>query len=334
LPLLIGIALTTAGARADTTEQFYRGRQVGLVIGFNPGGGYDLYARLLARHMPKHIPGMPNMVVRNMGGAGSLIAANYMGVRAPTDGTEIGMIEGSIAIDPIISGTPTKFDARTFYWLGSANMETGVCFVRSDGKHKTIADVQQHELVTGTAGGSTLVYPAAMNAVIGTKFKLVTGYKGSNGTMLALEQGELESICGNIYTTVRTTRPQWLAPDGIVRILVQLALRKHADLPDVPLAVDLAKNDDDKQVLRVIISSQSLLGRAFFLPAGVAADRAAALRAAFAATMSDKEFLAEAGRMNVDIEPQSGPEVQSLLSEIFKTPKPVLDRAAAILARK
>jgi tripartite-type tricarboxylate transporter receptor subunit TctC len=331
--LLFGMGLA-ATAQAETPAEFYKGRQLAFVIGFNPGGGYDLYARLVARHMPKHVPGQPAIVVRNMGGAGSLIAANYMGARAPTDGTEVGMIEGSVAIEPVISGTPAKFDTRAFYWLGSANMETGVCFIRNDAKHKTIADVLKDELVTGTAGGSTLVYPSAMNAVLGTKFKLVSGYKGSNGATLAFERGEIEAMCGNIYTPIRTTRPQWLAPGGIARVLVQMALTRHADLPDVPLAVDMAKDDEGKRVLRVIITSQSLLGRAFFLPPGVPADRAAALRKAFDATMVDKEFLADAKKMQADVEPQTGSEVEVLLNEVFTTPKPVLDRAAAILARK
>jgi tripartite-type tricarboxylate transporter receptor subunit TctC len=334
LAIVIGTILTTAPARADSVEQFYKGRQVTFVIGFNPGGGYDLYARLIARHMARYIPGTPNLVVKNMGGAGSLIAANYMGNRAPRDGTEVGMIEGSIAVDPIIGGTPTKFDSRKFYWLGSANVETGACFAHSDAKYNTLADAYKHEIVTGTAAGSTLIYPTAMNSILGTKLKLVSGYKGSNGLMLAFERKEVEAICGNIYTTVRTRRPHWLKAGGSAKIMIQIAMKKHPDIPNVPLLIDLPKAKDDQKVLRLIVSSQTLLGRAFFLPPGVPDDRAAALRKAFGDTMKDKAFLADAKKARADIQPLSGSAIEDFLHEVYKTPKPILARAAAILGRK
>jgi tripartite-type tricarboxylate transporter receptor subunit TctC len=331
--LLLAAALTST-ARAESAEQFFNGRQVSFVVGFNPGGGYDLYARLVARHMGRFIPGTPTLVVRNMGGAGSLIAANHMAVRAATDCTEIGMVEGSIAIDPIIGALQTKFDSRKFYWLGSSNSETGVCFIRSDARQKTFADVLEHELVTGTAGGSTVTWPTAMNAVLGAKFKLVSGYKGSNGVLLAFERNEVGAFCGNIYTSVRTARPDWLAPGGLAKVLVQMATVKHPELPDVPFLLDYAKSEEDRQLLYLIVSSRTLLGRSFFLPAGVPEDRAAALREAFAATMKDKQFLAEADKLQMDVQPLGGAEINAYFDKVGNTPQHIKDRAAPILARK
>jgi tripartite-type tricarboxylate transporter receptor subunit TctC len=330
---LIAVALA-ATARAETTEQFFSGRQVSLVVGFNPGGGYDLYARVVARHIGRFIPGNPTVVVRNMGGAGSLIAANHMAVRAATDGTEIGMIEGSIAIDPIIGAMQTKFDSRKFYWLGSSNSETGVCFIRSDARQKTFADVFDHDLLTGTAGGSTVTYPTAMNAVLGARFKLVSGYKGSNGATLAFERNEVSALCGNILTPIRTSRPEWLGPGGIARILVQMATVKHPELPDVPFLLDFAKTEEDRQLLHLIVSSRTLLGRSFFLPAGVPRVRAAALRNAFAQTMKDHEFLADAAKLQMDVQPLGGAEINEYFENIDKTPQHIRERAAPILARK
>ena len=328
------LAMLTTAARAESVEQFFHGKQISMVVGFNPGGGYDLYARLVARHMGKFIPGTPTLVVRNMGGAGSLVAANHMAVRAATDGTEIGMIEGSIAIDPIIGAMQTKFDSRKFYWLGSSNSETGVCFIRSDARQKTLADVLAHELVTGTAGGSTVTWPTAMNAVLGAKFKLVSGYKGSNGVMLAFERNEVGAFCGNIYTPVRTARPDWLAPGGLAKVLVQMATVKNPELPDVPFLLDYAKTEDDKQLLHLIVSSRTLLGRSFFLPEGVPGERAAALRKAFAAMLRDKDFLADAAKLQMDVQPLGGAEINEYFDKIAKTPQHISDRAAPILARK
>jgi tripartite-type tricarboxylate transporter receptor subunit TctC len=332
--LSISCALPVTAARAEPVDQFFKDRQVSLVVGFNPGGGYDLYARLVARHMGRHIPGAPTVVVRNMGGAGSLIAANYMAIRAATDGSEIGMIEGSIAIDPLVGALQTKFDSRKFYWLGSANSETGVCFIRSDARQKSFADMFAHELVTGTAGGSTVTWPTAMNAVLGTKFKLVSGYKGSNGVMLAFERNEVGAFCGNIFTPVRTARPQWLAPGGLAKVLVQMASAKHPELPDVPFLLDFAKTEEDRQVLFLIVSSRTLLGRSFFLPTGVPGERAAALRKAFAETMKDTQFLVEAKKLQMDVQPLGGAEIGNYFDRIAKTPQRIRDRAAPILARK
>ncbi len=332
--LILIVFLCATVARSEPVAQFFKGRQVTVVIGFNPGGGYDLYARLIARHMGKYIPGSPILVVKNMGGAGSLIAANYMGNRAVRDGTEIGMIEGSIAIDPIIGGTPTKFDSRKFYWLGSANVETGACFARSDAPYNTLADAYRHEIVTGTAAGSTLIYPTAMNKILGTKLRLVSGYKGSNGLMLAFERKEVEAICGNIYTTVRTRKPDWLKPAGLAHILLQIAMKKHTDIPNVPMLIELPRSQEDRTVLRLIVSSQTLLGRAFFLPPDVPRARGAALRKAFGETMKDPVFLAEARKARADIDPLDGSEIEAFLHEVYRTPRPILARAAAILGRK
>jgi tripartite-type tricarboxylate transporter receptor subunit TctC len=329
-------ALVPATAGAQTASDaalaaFYKDHPVSLLIGFNTGGGYDTTGRLLARHMNRHIPGIPTLVVKNMPGAGSLNAANRIFNVSPKDGTEFGLFAGSVALDPLIGGTPAKFDAREFTWLGSPNTDVSVCISWHNTPFKTLDDVLGHEMITGSAGTSTLSFPTAMNAILGTKFKLIKGYNGTKGLNLAMERGEIQGFCGTFLDSVKTSNPEWLR-DKTINIMVQMALKKSPELPDTPFIMDYAKNDNDRRVLQLIFAWLAM-PRAFAAPPGLPADRAAALRAAFDATARDPAFVADAAKLGIAIDPTNAAEINALLQDAYRTPKPLIKRAAQLLER-
>jgi tripartite-type tricarboxylate transporter receptor subunit TctC len=332
------VAFLSATAEAQTGSgkdpnlaAFYKDHTVSLLIGFNTGGGYDTTGRLVARHMNRHIPGTPTLVVKNMPGAGSLNAANRIFNVSPKDGTEFGLFAGSIALDPLIGGTPAKFDARKFTWLGSPNTDVSVCISWHDTPFKALDDVLAREMITGTAGTSTLSFPTAMNAVLGTKFKLIKGYNGTKDLNLAMERGEIQGFCGTFLDSVKTSNPEWLR-DKTINIMVQMALKKSPELPDTPFIMDYAKNDDDRRVLQLIFAWLGM-PRAFAAPPGLPADRAAALRAAFDATARDPAFVADAAKLGVTIDPVGAAEIDALLQAAYRTPKPLIERAYQLLDR-
>jgi tripartite-type tricarboxylate transporter receptor subunit TctC len=333
--LICGTALPNA-VKAQTAAKtdpalaaFYKDHPVSMLIGFNTGGGYDTTGRLVARHMGRHIPGSPTLVVKNMPGAGSLNAANRIFNLSPKDGTEFGLFAGSIALDPLIGGTPAKFDARKFTWLGSPNTDVSVCISWHDTPFRTLDDVLAHEMITGTAGTSTLSFPTAMNAVLGTKFKLVKGYNGTKDLNLAMERGEIQGFCGTFLDSVKTSNPEWLR-DKTVNIMVQMALKKSPELPDVPFVMDYAKSDADRKVLQLIFAWLAM-PRAFAAPPGLPADRAAALRAAFDATVRDPAFVADATKLGIGVDPVNAAEIDAVLRDAYDTPKALVERTAKIL---
>jgi tripartite-type tricarboxylate transporter receptor subunit TctC len=322
-------ALSAADVNAQSGDAaaFYQGKQVTVVVGYPPGGGYDVYARLLVRHMGRNIPGQPSMVPNNMPGAGSMIAANYLYNRAPKDGTVFGMFAGGMALAPLLGDTKALFDSRKLSWLGSMNEETSLCLAWATSGFKTIEDVLTREFTIGTASstGTSYAFPTSSNSLLGTKFKLVSGYPGSSGVMLAVERGEVEGMCGMPLATLQTVRPQWLEKKQI-NILVQEATRRHPDLPDVPTVLDLAKTDDTKRVVELIYGWQ-IMGRPFTAPPDVPAVRLAALRAAFDATMKDPVFVAEAEKQHVDISPIGAKEIEEFIARAYETPKHLVTRA-------
>jgi tripartite-type tricarboxylate transporter receptor subunit TctC len=325
---VVVFALPSAG-RADSVADFYRGKNVDLVIGYSGGGGYDVYARLLARHIGRHIPGDPNIIPRNMPGAGSLVAANWLNNVAPKDGTAFGIIGRGTPFDPLLGIEAAKFDPVKFTWMGSMNNEVSVCVSWHTSPVKTYQDLLTHELVVGGTGPSadTDQFPRITNAVLGTKFKIVSGYPGGNDVNLAMERGEVQGRCGWSWSSVIATRMNWFKEHKI-NVLMQLALEKHEDLPNVPLVVDLAKNNEDRATLRLIFARQ-VLGRPFLAPPDVPADRAAALRTAFMATMKDKQFLADAQSAKLEITPVSGESVQKIMMESARIDPKILKRAAS-----
>ena len=304
-------------------------KPVELYIGYSVGGGYDVYARLIARHMGRHLPGNPVIVPKNMEGAGSLRLANWLYKAAPRDGSVIGTIGRGIAFDPLLGGQGAQFTATQFAWLGSANDEVSVCVAWGNKKIARFEDVFTKELIVGGTGATadTDLFPKVINNVLGTKFRVVTGYPGGNDVTLAMQRGEVDGRCGWSWSSIKTNHPQWVK-DGTINLLVQLSLEKHADLPQVPLIMDFIRSEEQRAILRVVFARQ-VMGRPFLAPPGVPVDRVAALRKAFTATLQDPQFLAEAEKLKLEITPVSGEAVQSLVAEVYRTPPEVLKKAAA-----
>ena len=326
-------ALAVAGAKAQGAAEFYAGKSIDLEIGYSVGGGYDLYARLLARHLGDHIPGHPTIVPKNMEGAASLRLANYLYAAAPRDGTVIGAISRGAAFDPLLNEAGAQFDASKFSWIGSANNEVSVCVALQSSGVTRFDDVLTKPLTIGSTGvgDDTYQFPALMNAELGTKFKIVTGYPGGNDITLALERGEVQGRCGWSWSSIVATRKDWITSKKIV-VLVQMSLSKHPDLPDVPLIMDLAKTPEQRQIFKLIFARQ-VMGRPFAAPPGVPADRLATLRTAFDETVKDKAFLDDAAKGKFEINPVGGAELDALVKEIYQTPPEVTKKAAAILGR-
>jgi tripartite-type tricarboxylate transporter receptor subunit TctC len=325
------IAVAAVPARAQTVEQFYKGRAVTLIVGFNPGGAYDPYARSVARHLPKYLPGAPNIVVKNMQGAGSVLAANHLYNVSPRDGSEFGLIAASAALEPLFGARPVQFDGQKFTWIGSANDEPGVCFAWHTTAFTSARDLFERELVIGASGTSNLDFPLALNAVLGTRMKLVRGYNGTSSIMLAMERGEVEGMCGMVHAALQAAHPDWLR-DRKVRTLLQIGLERNDKLRDVPFVMDFAKDADDRSVLRLLVG-WTIMGRPYLAPPGIPEDRKAALRQAFDATMKDAAFLADAARQRLDVASIGGEQIERFLTDAYATPKPLVERAARILAQ-
>ncbi|HLQ93262.1 MAG TPA: hypothetical protein VK148_24845 [Xanthobacteraceae bacterium] len=319
-----------AGAQQDAAAAFYRGRTVQAVVGYTPGSTFELYLRTLTRHLGRHVPGAPNVVVQHMPGAGSLKATAYLAQIAPRDGSVIGMPNPVNTADPLIDPVNAKFDPRAFNWLGSLNSEISTCGFWSRDL-KTLADLRRREVVVGSTGpssGST-VDAKVLGPLAGIKFKVVTGYPGLTEVRLAAERGEVDGYCGLLVSALKTDL--WDAyKAGRMFVPVQMGLQKHRDLPDVPNAFELAASDEDRQLFRLIFGPWSY-GRPVLVPPDTPKDRVAALRTAVAATVADPEFLAETKRINMEIQPTPPDVIAKLVDEILKTPQPVVERARVLL---
>jgi tripartite-type tricarboxylate transporter receptor subunit TctC len=336
LPIAIAAFLTgsAASASAQDAAAFFKGRTVNMEIGYTAGGGYDVYARTVARHIGRHIPGAPTVLPKNMPGAGSLRLANWLYTAAPKDGTEIATIGRGIAFDPMLGNRNAQFDAGKFLWLGSATNEVSVCVVWQDSGITKFDDLYAKPMTVGGTGGGadTDVFPQILNSVLGTKMKVIAGYPGGNDVNLAMERGEVQGRCGWSWSSVLATHKDWLAQKKIT-VLVQLALTKHPDLPDVPLVTDLAKTDEQRQILKLIFARQ-VMGRPYLAPPGLPGDRAQAMRQAFADTMTDKAFLADAEAAQLEINPVTGPDIEKLVKEVYQTPADIAAKAAQVLNPK
>jgi tripartite-type tricarboxylate transporter receptor subunit TctC len=326
-------AIAAAPASAQTSvADFYRGKNIDVYIGLSVGGLYDINARTLARFMGRHIPGNPSLVPRNMVGAAGLRLANWLYQVAPKDGTAIGTFVRGIPFAPLLGEAGIAGDAAKFNWLGSANDEVSICAARRESGVTRLEQVRDRELIVGSTGGSgdDEQMPRILNGVLGTKFRTVTGFPGGAEIKLAMLRGEVSGRCGWSWSSVKATEGDWLK-DGSISILAQLSFHKHPDLPDVPLVTDFAKTDDDRQIFKVLLSRQ-VMAWPFAAPPGVPAERVAALRAAFDATLRDKDFLAEAQRLNLEIMPVSGERIQALIEDVFRTTSPqITARIGAML---
>jgi tripartite-type tricarboxylate transporter receptor subunit TctC len=330
-PALTLLFATAVVGRADSVADFYRGRNVDVYVGYSTGGGYDIYARMLARHMGRFIPGNPTLVPRNMEGAGSLRLANWLANAGPRDGTVFGTIGRGTSFDPILGQPGAQFKASDFSWIGSMNQEVSICASWHDSGVNNFEDLKTKELLVGAVSNNddTGQFARVMNAVLGTKMKIVTGYPGGNDVVLAMERGEVKGRCGWSWSSVLAAHMSWWKEKKI-NVLVQLALAKHPDLPDVPLVTELAKSTTQRQMLRMIFARQ-VMGRPFLAPPGIPADRLAALRKAFMDTMTDKDFLADCEKAKLEISPVPGDQVEGLVKEIYATPAEVAQQAAAAL---
>jgi tripartite-type tricarboxylate transporter receptor subunit TctC len=320
-------------AQAQTVAEFYRGKTVTLYIGFSVGGGYDLYARTLARHMARHIAGNPQIVPQNMAGAGSLRVANFIYQAAPKDGTAFATMGRGSAFGPLLGQAGPAFDAEKFTWIGSANDEVSVCAAWHTAGIATFDDLRAKPMITGATGPTdeTAQIPKIINGVLGTKMRVVTGYPGGNDINLAMERGEIEGRCGLSWSSAKISHQAWI-DEKKLRLLVQVAGAKHADLPDVPLVADLATSEEQRQILQIFAARQ-VMGRPFFAPPDLPRERAAALRTAFIETMKDPEFLADAARAKLEITPVSGERVEQLVRQVYRTPREIALRAGALVGQ-
>lgn len=327
---LLAVALCAAGglAQAQGVEDFYRGKNVDMYVGFSSGGGYDVYARLIARHMGRHIPGSPNIVVKNMEGAGSVRLANWLYAIAPKDGTVMGMFARGVPLDPLFGNPGPQFkDGSAFSYIGSANNEVSVCGIEAKAGIKRFSDLFEKDLIVGGFGAGTESeqHVKLSNAVLGTRFKLVKGYPGGNDVNLALSRGEVQGRCGWSWTSIRGAEQMKQIQDGSLLIIVQNSLEKHADLPDVPLIMDFVKTEDQRKMLSLVLAPQRM-GRPFFAPPGIPADRLAALQKAFMETMVDPEFVQAADKMQLEISPISGAEMEGIIKDAYRVDAELVKR--------
>ena len=336
LVVIAACLAANAASAQDAVEAFYRGKTVTITVGSAVGGGYDTYARLVARHLGRHIPGYPTIVVQNIPGAGSNKAASYVALQAPKDGTAIGAIQSGAILQPLLSDQAVPHDPSKFVMLGSANRSVYLCVVRADAPVKTFQEAFDKELIIGTSGeGATLrEMPIMLINVLGVKLRLIGGYAGSREIIVAMERNEVQGMCGMDWSSLATQQRSWIN-SGFVRLLAQEDLQGHPEMNrmGVPLTISFAKTEEDRQVMEMIYS-QNLFGRPYLLPPGVPADRVAALRGALAAMLQDQALLAEAERSGLDIGPMGGEELQALVAKLYALPPKVIERAKQSLIYK
>jgi tripartite-type tricarboxylate transporter receptor subunit TctC len=321
-------------AKAQSVEDFYRGRSMRLVVAAAPGGGADLYARVVARHLPKHVPGHPSVVVQNVpGAAGLLVARQIQSPVTPPDGSVIALLQRNNLIEPLLSERDLGFDPRQVTWLGSLSKDTYVIFAWHTSAVRTLEDVQQKELILGNTGGGNenVTFPLLLNQTIGTRFKLVRGYKGGGDLAIAIQRGEVQGRAMT-WTTLRGDHPDWLR-DGKINLITQLALQRNPDLSQVPSAIEFVKDENDQRLYRVLFAPLEA-GRPVAVAKGTPSDRVAMLRKALAALAADNEFLTELRQRGGSSEPLAGEEMEQLISSIYATPRAVIERARVLVGER
>jgi tripartite-type tricarboxylate transporter receptor subunit TctC len=334
--LIISIMLLGGAATQAQADDFYHDKNINLIIGANPGGGYDLYGRALARHFADHVPGHPGIIVQNMQGAGSVILANHMYARAPKDGLTIGLIFPGAIVGPLLYDKikeKAKFEPRKFNYLGTANVSTRVCATYKTSKTHTFDDALKRQTIMGgdAPGGSPYDYNNFLHNEVGAKFKLSAGYKGTTDILLAMERGEVEGICGFDWSSLRTQKPDWIR-DNLLHVILQVAPDEHKGLAEmgVPTLWKYVHDKTSREVLELIVDQQ-VFGRPFVVPPDVPAERLAILRKAFDETMADKAFLADATKMGLEVAPANGKRVQDTVVKLYSAPAPIVERAKKAL---
>lgn len=328
-------SLAWASVAPVLAEDFYKGKQIRLIVGSDAGGGYDAYARLLARHWPGFIPGNPTIIVQNMAGASSLTAINFVANNVPKDGTVIAAVQNQIGYEPMLGLSGSKnavhFDPLKMNWIGSASKEVALVVVWAATRFKTLKDTQEETITTGSAGIATSnsIYANVLNATAGTKFNVITGYKGQTEIYLAIERGEVQGTAGVFYSSFISGRGDWLK-DGKARILAQIALEKHPALPDVPLVLDFATTPEARQEMELAFGSL-VMGRPYVAPDGIPPDRVALLRDSFLAVLASPAVHEDAAKEKLEINTMSGAAIQKLLEEQYKTPQPIIDKVHQLM---
>lgn len=317
--------IASAPVSANEVENFYKGRNVSFLVGVSQGGGYDTDLRLVARHITRHIPGRPNAVPQNMTGATGLVMANFMYRVAPRDGSVVALIQNGLPTFQAVGREGVQFDAREFQWIGSVAPTVEAMITSKASGVRTVEDAKKREVIAGSNGASgiTYMYPLMMNEMMGTRFKMVTGYPGSGQLNLALERGEVEAR-NNSWTSIKSTKPDWIK-DGLINVLVYSGPPQD-DLPGVPHFEDLIADPENRAVARVVTAGNKL-GRPFTVAPGVPADRVEALRAAFIAMLKDPEFQKDADALRIEVQPVAHQELKRIIDELFATPDHLKERA-------
>ena len=333
----LGLAIATLGAaamvpgfvQAQSVEQFYTGKTLELIVGYPPGGSNDVYGRAVARHIGRHIPGNPQVVFRNMPGAGSILAANHIFNVAPKDGTVLGLLAATNTLDEKLGASGVKFETAKFTWIGRIAAGTNVTAMWNTSRVKTAADAFKTETTLGATGmGSTVfIYPNVLNRVLGTKFKMVMGYGGSNEAMLAMERGEVDGHSTS-WEAYKSAHPDWIR-DKKINMVVQYGLTRHPDLPDVPTCIEIASTDEERKILGAVVNATEI-GKAILSTPGVPVDRAEALRKAFVDMTHDKDFIAELENMRVELTPMTGTKLQELVQEVGNMSPDLINKIKAV----
>ena len=319
-----GLAALSLSLLACTTAA---AQNVTMVVGYSPGATYDIYTRSFARHLGKHLPGNPNVIVQNMAGAGSLRSANFIYNQAPKDGTTIGMFARGLAMQPMLDPTGVQYEAPKFNWLGSISSDVSLVLSWHTRPFKTIDDVRKGEMVVaGTGSGAdSVIFPYILNGVLGTKFKVVTGYPGAADFLLAVERQEADGTAGVSWSGLNAAKPEWIANKRI-NVMVQLGLKKHPGMDPAPLVMEYAKNDSDRGVLELIFARQDM-AYPIVAPPGTPPERVAVLRKAFEAVLHDSEYLAEAKKQHLESNFMRGEEIEALIKRVAASPPDVIARA-------
>lgn len=332
------VAATTAAALATGAAQaqdaFYKGKTITVVTSTGAGGQYDTIARSISRNMRRHLDGTPTMIVQNMPGGGNVLATNFMYTIAPKDGTTIATLHNAMPLHQVLDGRGVRFDARKFGWLGSTGPENSGIFAWHTAGVKSVADIMTREITLGGtgAGSGIVIFPTVMNKVLGTKFKIIIGYKSSSEINVAMERGEIQSRAFGLSSVFAEYKDRWITPKKIV-FLAQVGLKRDRNLPDVPLLQELAKTEEQKKIL-LLIAAPTALGKPYTAPPGLPAERLATLRKAFAATLADKTFLGEMNKLSIDIEPMTAEEVAKVVNDTVDAPADIVQKAKAVMPKK
>jgi len=327
--------LSIVAAAADPVADFYKGKTISMVISSGAGGGYDTLARTVARHIGKHVPGNPNLVPRNMPGAGGIVASKHMYTQAARDGTVMGTVMNNAPLEPLFGTKEADYDATKLNWIGTPSLETGLLIVWHTSKFKTIDDARQHEMTAGASGvnSAPAFYSRLLNELLGTKIKVIAGYPGQNEAYIAIERGELDTYGTTFWSSLTSTKQNWIK-GNLIRILVQYGPVKEPELADVPYGPDLVKNEEDRLLFEAAYGPLTL-GRPFLMPPEIPADRLAAVRKAFMDMIKDPDFRSEAEKLGLQIDnPRSGEQLQADVERLYRTPPHIVERLRRIAQAK